>query len=137
MSGNRSCAGFTLIEIMVVVIIIAALAGMIVPRLWGVADEAKRGIAKGDIAVLSTALRTFRFHCDRFPTTEEGMDSLLVAPPSLPNWKGPYIEQKRLDPWKRPYQYRSPGTHNQAGFDIWSQGPDPQKQEDDVTNWED
>lgn len=137
-NSNACRSGFTLIEIMVVVIIIAALAGMIVPRLWSTSDDAKRSIAKGGIASIATGVRLFRLHCDRFPTTEEGINALVVAPASLPGWKGPYLEQSTvLDPWKRPYQYRSPGQHNQGGFDIWSQGPDPQKQDDDVTNWED
>jgi general secretion pathway protein G len=134
---RRGRSGFTLIEIMVVVIIIAALAGMVVPRLWPISDDAKRSIAKGDIASISTAVRMFRFHCDRFPTDAEGLGALLTQPASLPAWRGPYLEKKPLDPWKRQYQYRCPGTHNQTGFDMWSLGPDEQKADDDVTNWED
>lgn len=134
--SNRICGGFTLIEIMVVVIIIAALAGMVVPRLWPISDDAKKSIASADLASISTGIRLFRFHCDRFPSTEEGLDALLASPGGLTTWKGPYLEKKPLDPWKRPYQYRNPGTHNQAGFDLWSTGPDPQKADDDVTNWE-
>ncbi len=135
-TSRRRQSGFTLIEIMVVVIIIAALAGMVVPRLWPVSDDAKRSIASADIASISTGIRLFRFHCDRFPTTEEGLGALLVSPGSLTSWKGPYLERKPLDPWKRPYQYQCPGVHNAAGFDIWSTGPDQQKEDDNVTNWE-
>lgn len=134
--SNRERAGFTLIEIMVVVIIIAALAGMVVPRLWPITDDAKRSIASADIASISTSIRLFRFHCDRFPTTQEGIDALLVCPGSLTTWKGPYLERKPLDPWKRPYQYVCPGTHNQGGFDLSSKGPDEQNASDDVNNWE-
>lgn len=135
-NDRRQRSGFTLIEIMVVVIIIAALAGMVVPRLWSISDDAKRNIARADIASLSTGIRMFRFHCERFPTSDEGLDGLLTQPASLPAWKGPYIEKKPLDPWKRKYQYRCPGSHNQTGFDLWSQGPDEQKADDDITNWE-
>jgi general secretion pathway protein G len=131
--SDRGSAGFTLIEIMVVVIIIAALAGMVVPRLWSISDDAKRSIAAGDIASVSTQVRVFRLHCDRFPTS---LDELTTAPSGLTTWKGPYLEKKNvLDPWKRPYVYVCPGTHNQGGFDLSSRGPDPQ-QDGFVNNWE-
>jgi len=129
-------SGFTLIELLVVVVIIVALAGMVVPRLWPVTDEAKRSIAKGDIANIALALKMFRLHCDRFPSTEEGLNALLVAPGSLTAWHGPYLEKRPLDPWKRAYQYRFPGGHNASGFDVWSLGPDEQKAEDDINNWD-
>lgn len=128
--------GFTLIELMVVVIIIAALAAMVMPRFMPATDEAKRSISRGDIANLSVALKLYRLHNDRYPTTEEGLDALLSAPSSARNWHGPYLERRPLDPWKREYQYKYPGTHNPSGFDIWSLGPDKNSSEDDVTNWE-
>lgn len=128
--------GFTLIELMVVVIIIAALAGMVLPRLLPASDEAKRNISKGDMANISVALKLYRLHNDRFPTSDEGLNALMVRPSSARNWHGPYLEKRALDPWKRLYQYRYPGTHNTAGFDIWSVGPDEDSPNDDVTNWE-
>jgi general secretion pathway protein G len=127
MKTNRYNFGFTLIELMVVVIIIAALAGMVVPRLWLAKDEAKRDIAKGDLASLSVALRWYHLKNDRFPTTEEGLKALYPD----------YLEKKATDPWKRDYQYKYPGVHNTTGFDLWSQGADPQGEGDDVTNWRD
>ena len=136
MRTRTDASGFTLIELLVVVVIIVALAGMVVPRLWPVTDEAKRSIAKGDLASIGLALKMFRLQCDRFPTTDEGLNALLMAPGSLPAWRGPYLEKRPIDPWKRPYQYRCPGTHNASGFDVWSLGPDEQKADDDINNWD-
>lgn len=135
MKWKHASAGFTLIELMVVVIIIAALAGMVLPRLMPKADEAKRGIAKGDIANISTALKFYRLDNDRYPTTEEGLQALRVKPASARNWKQSYLESEPLDPWKRKYEYKYPGTHNND-FDLWSKGLDEQKPEDDVCNWD-
>lgn len=132
----RLRSGFTLIELMVVVIIIAALAGMVLPRVLPVSDEAKQNIARGDIANISVALKMFRLHNDRYPTTDEGLDALMSAPSSAPNWKGPYLERRPFDPWKREYRYRYPGTHT-ADCDLWSDGPDVQRSDDNVSNWED
>ena len=126
--------GFTLIELMVVVIIIAALAGMVLPRVLPASNDAKTKIAAGDIANISTALTLFRLHNDRYPTTDEGLDALM-KPSSSSTWKEPYLERKAVDPWKRKYQYRCPGAQNATGFDLWSQGPDPQNASDDITNW--
>ena len=126
MRSQRSMAGFTLIELMVVVIIIAALAGMVLPRVLPVSDEAKRHIAQGDIANITMALKMFHLKNDRFPSTEEGLKVLYPE----------YLEKQARDPWKRDYMYRyGNGTHNVGSFDLWSQGKDPQGEADDVTNW--
>ena len=127
-------SGFTLIELMVVVIIIAALAGMILPRLWPATDSAKRKIARGDMAGIQTALTMYRLHSNRFPTTEEGLN-ILLSPGTTKDWKEPYLEKKPDDPWGRAYQYRCPGSHNTRGVDIWSLGPDGKESDDDVNNW--
>lgn len=138
MQGNkgRGRSGFTLIELMVVVIIIAALAGMVVPRIIPASDDARSNIAKGDLANISLALKLYRLHTGRYPTTEEGLSALMSSPGGSENWKGPYLEKKPLDPWKREFQYRYPGQNNPHGFDVWSKGPDEQSAEDDITNWE-
>ena len=133
MSRNGSKKGFTLIELMVVVIIIAALAGMVLPHLMPVTESAKSKIAMGDIANISLALKMYRLHTGRYPTAEQGLDVLLQ--PSKEFSGEPYLERAPLDPWNRKYEYRYPASHNVSGFDLWSQGPDPQKADDDVTNW--
>ena len=129
-------SGFTLIELMIVVIIIAALAGMVLPRILPVSTEAKKNISHGDIANVTVALKLYRLHNDRYPSTQEGLQALRGKPTSAGNWNGPYLEKKAVDPWKRAYQYKYPGTHNTDSFDLWSNGPDEQSNDDDVTNWE-
>ncbi|MBM4147748.1 MAG: type II secretion system protein GspG [Lentisphaerae bacterium] len=137
MTQSRPDSGFTLIEILVVVIILAALAGMVLPRVIPRADEARRDIARGEIAGISTALNFFRLDVGRYPSTEEGLAALMASPSGSSRWKGPYLEKRPDDPWSKPYAYRYPGSHNPSGFDVWSLGPDGQEAtQDDVGNWE-
>lgn len=133
MNGTSVKKGFTLIELMVVVIIIAALAGMVLPHLMPVTESAKSKIAMGDIANISLALKMYRLHAGRYPSTEEGLD-VLMQPSKEYNGEA-YLERAPVDPWTRKYEYRYPASHNAGGFDLWSQGPDPQKADDDVINW--
>jgi general secretion pathway protein G len=133
--------GFTLIELMLVIVIIGALAAMVVPRLTGRSEEARAGAAKADIkGNLSLALRLYEVDNGAYPTSEQGLLALIAkpsAPPAPANWKGPYIEQEPLDPWRRPYVYKYPGTHPPRDYDLYSAGPDGQEgSEDDITNWE-
>jgi general secretion pathway protein G len=128
MRKKESKQGFTLIELMVVVVIIAALAGMVLPRLLPASDEAKRNISKGDIASITVALKLYRLQNDKFPSKSEGLKALVPK----------QLEKIPNDPWKRPYKYRYPGSRSPAGFDIWSLGPDGQEgTDDDVSNWQD
>ena len=131
---------FTLIELMIVVIIIAALAAMIVPRLSGRADQAKVAVAQSDIgANIATALKLYQLDNGNFPTNEQGLNALLTKPSSEPvpnNWNGPYIEKPPVDPWGNPYKYTCPGTNNKTSYDLFSAGKDGiEGTEDDVTNW--
>ncbi|MDA0323510.1 MAG: type II secretion system major pseudopilin GspG [Verrucomicrobia bacterium] len=132
--SNRD--GFTLVEIMIVVIIIAALAGMVVPRLIGRSEEAKKRIASADIRTLQTQLKLFRLDNDRFPNNSEGLNALLRKPAGAQGWSTPYIEKEATDPWNQPYKYRYPATRSTSEFDVYSVGLDGNDgSEDDIGNW--
>jgi general secretion pathway protein G len=134
MTANGNRGGFTLIELMIVVIIIAALAGMVVPRLVPRSAEAKRKIAAGDIANIDLALEMFYLDNGFYPGD---LNALMARPAGANNWKGPYLKTEPNDPWNRRYEYKFPGVHRSGGFDIHSAGPDGESgNKDDVTNWE-
>jgi general secretion pathway protein G len=122
--SGRSRA-FTLVELMVVILILAILAALIVPRVIGRQDDAKRAKAATDISRLANALQAFRLDTDRYPTSEEGLDALRQAPSDVNNWKGPYIERALpTDPWGNEYQYASPGPEGEDSFALLSYGAD-------------
>jgi general secretion pathway protein G len=128
--------GFTLIELMLVVIIIGALVAMVMPRLTGRGEQARIAAAKADIQVnIATALKLYELDNGDFPSTEEGLTALLNKPSSVANWNGPYLERSPLDPWNREYKYRYPGEHR-PDFDLYSLGRDGVESDDDVTNWQ-
>lgn len=127
---------FTLIELMVVVIIIAALAGMVLPKILPASDEAKRKIAEGSMANIEVGLDLYRLHTGVYPSTEQGLNALMSQPGGVNEWRGPYLKKPPKDPWKRDFQYRYPGTRNQSGCDIWSLGADEQSPDDDIKNWQ-
>ncbi len=119
-------AGFSLLELMVVVVILSILALTIVPRVIDRPDQARAARAQSDIAAISSAISLYRLDNFRYPTTEQGL-AALVSPPSSPpeaqNWaQGGYIDRLPQDPWGQPYQYLSPGVH--GDFDIFSYGAD-------------
>jgi general secretion pathway protein G len=134
-------AGFTLIELMVVVAILGILAALIVPKIMSRPDEARVVAARQDISTLAQALKLYRLDNKRYPTTEQGLQALAVKPTLAPipdNWKGGgYVEKLPLDPWGKPYQYLNPGLHGE--IDIFSYGADGAPGGDgvdaDVGNW--
>lgn len=139
--SNLKQNGFTLIEIMVVVVILGVLAATIIPQFMGTTQEAKVSASKAHIAELESALERFNIHMDRFPTTEEGLKVLVEPPPGdEKKWRGPYIKLLRPDPWDHPYQYRNPGTHHPTSFDLWSRGADGveggEGNNADIGNWQ-
>jgi len=141
-SKRRGQRGFTLIEILLVVIIIGTLAAMMVPRFSGRSDQARKAAAKADIEVnIATALKLYELDNGYFPTTEQGLTALMEKPAASPepeNWNGPYMEKKAVDPWGRPYKYESPGTHRPHDYDLYSGGKAPKedKTDDDIVNWQ-
>ncbi len=125
---KRQNSGFTLIEIMVVVVILGVLAALIVPRIMGRPDEARITAARQDISSLLQALKLYRLDNQRYPSTEQGLLALVEKPggePAPRNWKtGGYLERLPNDPWGQPYQYLSPGLHGE--IDVFSLGADSQ-----------
>ena len=130
--------GFTLIELMLVVIIIGVIAAIAVPRMAGKTEKARLAAAAQEINSLSASLDTFELGVGRFPSTEEGLIALLERPSALSDedgWEGPYMREIPFDPWKREYVYRYPGEHS-IDFDLISTGRDGEEgSQDDVTNY--
>ena len=125
---SQRARGFTLIEMMVVVVIIGILAALVVPKLMGRADDARITAAKADIASIMQGLKLYKLDNQRYPTTEQGLQALVAKPTSGPNangWKsGGYLDKVPKDPWQNPYQYLSPGVHGEV--DVFTYGPDGQ-----------
>lgn len=129
--------GFTLIELMLVVIIIGALVAMVMPRLTGRSEQARSTAAEADIrSNIALALKLYELDNGNFPSTEEGLNALLNKPASAPNWRGPYLEKKPIDPWGREYKYKCPGEHRPADYDLYSLGKDGVESADDIKNWD-
>ena len=134
----RRSSGFTLIEVLLVVVIIGAMAAMVVPRLTGRSEKAKITIAKVDIeSNIASALKLYELDNGTFPTTSQGLDALLKTPtvsPVPPSWNGPYIEKSPVDPWGRAYQYQYPSTRGNT-YDLYSKGPKESDEKTWITNW--
>jgi general secretion pathway protein G len=134
-------AGFTLIEIMVVVVILGILAALVLPNVMGRIGQAQSTKVKADIQGYETALSLFKLDNFKYPTTDQGLEALVKQPadPSIRNWKeGGYIRQLKKDPWGNTYQYVYPGTHG-TEYDLFTLGADAQPGGDgdnaDVGNW--
>jgi general secretion pathway protein G len=138
--SRRRKQGFTLVEILVVVIIIGLLAALVGPRLFGKVSTAKLKSAKAQIELFGTSLDALRLDVGRYPTTEEGLKALREKPSGMDGWKGPYVAKEiPLDPWGRPYIYKSPGEH--GDYDLISYGLDGTEggegENQDVVSWKD
>ena len=142
MSQRRRQGGFTLVEIMVVVVIIGILGMLVVPKLLGRTGESRVTAARVDIATLMSALKLYKLDNQRYPTTEQGLQALVQKPTSGPaanGWKeGGYLDKLPKDPWGTPYQYLSPGLHGEV--DIFSLGADGQPggtgEDADIGSWD-
>lgn len=117
--------GFTLLELMVVLMILALLASIVSPRVTHYLMRAKVETAKLQVNALGHAVEEFHLDTGGFPTSAEGLKVLIVAPPNTLSWDGPYVEKQEnlTDPWGHPYLYRYPGQH--GSFDVYTLGPDP------------
>ncbi|WP_430435630.1 type II secretion system major pseudopilin GspG [Methyloversatilis sp.] len=136
---NRiSQRGFTLLELLVVMVIIGLLAGYVGPRFFSQIGKSEVKAARAQIDALEKALDQFRLDNGRYPTTEEGLKALVERPLTTSKWSGPYLKKAvPLDPWERPYIYKAPGEHGE--FDLSSLGKDGQaggtEEAADITNW--
>jgi len=125
MNRQKLRKGFTLVEIIVVMMIIAILAAMVIPRIMHRTSDAKVTAAKNDIATMKTALTDFRVDCDHYPSSEQGLEALRTQPDDAKGWRGPYIEgQVPLDPWGNPYAYEQPGQNGDDSYNLYSFGAD-------------
>jgi general secretion pathway protein G len=118
--------GFTIVELLVVVIILGMLAAFIVPGLFKKLGAAKTGIARSRMAIIEGAIEQFGLDCDRAPTDEEGLEALVTAPPELEGkWKSRYLKPSQIvDPWNNPYIYVEEGSLNTGSYDLISLGAD-------------
>ena len=137
-SVSRGAAGFTLVELLVVLAILGLLMGVVMPPIIHHFERAKSEIARIDIQNLDSALDLFHLDVGRYPTLHEGLAALLNRPEGIDSWQGPYLKQKALptDPWGHPYQYRMPGEH--GAYDLYSGGPDsadPADAKTKIANW--
>lgn len=135
----RRARGFTLIEVMVVVVILAILATIVVPKIMDRPDDARIAKAKQDIQAISSALNLYKLDNFKYPTTDQGLEALVKPPAGATRWRqGGYLDALPIDPWGHPYQYLSPGQH--GAFDVYSLGADGQPggtgADADIGNWQ-
>jgi len=133
----QSSKGFTLVEMLVVMVIISLIAALVGPRLFPKLGKGKQSAAKAQIELLGQGLDHFRLDTGRHPTTQEGLNVLMVNP-GLDKWDGPYLKKEMpSDPWGKPFQYQSPGTH--GDYDLFSYGrdgaPGGEGEDQDIVSW--
>ena len=136
---RRTASGFTLIELLVVLVILGLLAGIVGPSIIGKTETANVQTTKTQVENLSAALDMFRLEVGRYPTSSEGLQALIEAPPGTDRWKGPYLKKKVIpkDAWGNGFHYDAPGDN--GAFDLYSYGPDNAQGGDgddaDIVSW--
>lgn len=144
MSLNRKIAmahrrehGYTLVELLVVLAILGLLAAIATPQVIKYLNNARIGTTKTEIESISSALDLYKLDVGRYPTTQEGLQALVTAPPGVTTWNGPYLKKAAnlVDPWNHPFHYRAPGEHGE--FDLYSDGSDSDKNagKPPIANW--
>jgi len=129
--------GFTLVEMLLVLAILAILAAIVYPNVAGRGEQARQTAARTQIENLSTALKTFEVDNGYFPRGRDGLSALVQKPREAQSWHGPYVDKIPSDPWNNAYIYEYPGKHNQSSFDLMSMGADGRVGGgDDICNWE-
>jgi general secretion pathway protein G len=128
---------FTLVEMLLVLVILAVLAAIVIPKFSGRSQQAKETAAKSDISAMEMALDAFEVDTGFYPQGTAGLDALVNQPNNAQNWKGPYLKKGvPNDPWGNAYVYAYPGRNNASGFDLMSPGPDGRAgTDDDIVNW--
>jgi len=137
-NNHKGISGFTLIELMLVMVILATMAAIVLPKFTGRSQQAKITAAGVQIAQLEVALDAFEIDVSRYPTTTEGLRALVDKPTSdADGWQQPYLKRDvPKDPWGNDYVYRYPGQYNENGYDLYSLGPDRKLGgDDDIKNW--
>lgn len=132
----RRRAGFTLVELLLVLVILGILAALVMPKFTGRTEQARVTAAQTQIATFGTALDAFEVDTGSYPRGQDGLSQLVVQPADVQNWRGPYLKSDiPVDPWGRPYLYEFPGKSNPSGYDLRSSGPDGQTNTaDDIVN---
>lgn len=138
--SRHSRRGFTLMEMIIVLTIIALLVALAMNTLTGVGDTAKEEAARANVSAFKTALYSYHLQCGDYPTQDQGLKALWEKPTAEPvpaRWRAMFSEEQGNDPWNHPYQYRIPGKHNPDSFDVFSFGPDGVEDEKSIGNWKD
>lgn len=128
--------GFTLVEMLLVLVILATLAAIVIPKFAGRTEQANVTAAQTQLSSFETALDSFEIDNGYYPKSNDGLSVLVEEPRNAKNWRGPYLTEIPIDPWGNAYIYECPGKYNERGYDITSMGPDGrQGGDDDITNW--
>lgn len=137
-SKGRLQAGFSLMEILIVLALIAAISGLVITNLDRIFGGSSEKVAKIWVKEIKTPLMAYRIQMGNYPSTEEGLQALIVAPTGKEKrWNGPYIDELPDDPWNKPYQYRYPGIKHPSSYDVWSYGPNGPDGKTEIGNWQD